>query len=70
MTKKELMEKYVDVLDAIAKATDVDGDGSAHSGVDMGMALTIMENAVIREDYNVVGVPEDFDWKQFKADLA
>lgn len=70
MTKKELFEKYANVLEAIAKATDVDGEGEAHAGVDMGMALTIMENAILNGmTAECVGVPTDFDWEQFKADL-
>lgn len=69
--EKRVIEKYNEVLGMVSQAnpSGTEVDGTPHY-VDNGMALVMMKQDVhMGGEFECKGVPEDFDWEQFKADL-
>lgn len=67
---KLMYKKYADVLDVVNKAMDTDGDGDTFAGPGNALVLCYMQAAVRSGTIeNIPGVPEDFDWEQFKKDM-
>lgn len=64
--KKEMIKKYADVLDEIGKANPQGEDHQA----DLGVAMIMLEAMAKSGQHDLYpGVPEDFDWETFTAEL-
>lgn len=67
--KKELIKKYADILDEIGKANPQGEDQNQHQA-DPGVAMIMLEAMAKSGQHDLYpGVPEDFDWEAFTADM-
>lgn len=67
--KKEVMKKYEDTLRKVRTANPLPRTVVEHFG-DLGVAFDMMREMARKGDHAIYkGVPEDFDWEQFKRDI-
>ena len=65
--KKELIKKYADILDEIGNANP---QGEDQHQADLGVAMIMLEAMAKSGQHDLYpGVPEDFDWETFTAEL-
>lgn len=65
--KKQLTQKYAEVLDAIGKKNP---QGEDQHTADMDVALIMLEAMSKTGQHNLYrGVPDDFDWEEFEQDM-
>lgn len=65
--KKQLTQKYAEVLDAIGKENP---QGEDQHTADMDVALIMLEAMAKTGQHNLYkGVPDDFDWEVFMGDM-
>lgn len=73
MTKKQIIEKYFDVIKAISEdPRNAIGEGADAHQPDISVALDMLRATAFDQTYGDVyyGIPEDFDKEAFKADWA